>query len=203
MKIVNSNPHFSVNEYGDVYWTKTGTKLKPFIDKDGYYRISYRFKNKTYHIAPHRAVAEMYVKNPKPNKYKIVNHKNSVRTDNHYKNVEWATNKINTNHAHLRDRFDNIKGEKHSQAVLKEDQVREICLFLSQGKGVTEISLLVKQPKHRIDNIKTGKCWRTIALEYGLKLPPAKTKQGIEWLLKEKASLGISEEDLKKDYFVE
>lgn len=203
MKIVTSKPEFSVDMYGNVYWTKTETKLKPFRDKDGYLRVSYRYRDKTYHIAPHRAVAEMYVANPKPGEYKVVNHKDSVRHNNVYTNLEWASNRINTNHAHMRERFNNIKGVNHSHAVLTLEQVKEICHLLSLGKGVAEISLEVNQPKHRISNIKRGKCWREISISYGLVLPPENVKEGIDWLIKEKSSLGISKEDLIKDYLVD
>lgn len=200
MKIVKSKPLFSVDEEGNIYWNKTGTKLAPFEDKDGYLRVTYRISGKSYHIAPHRAVCEMYVLNPKPDEYKFVNHKDSNRKNNSYTNLEWCSARINTNHAHYRGRFSNIKGENHSQAILTENIVKVICSLLSEGYSVSEIHSQTGQPKHRIHNIKSGKCWRDIASSYGLILPEKKKDEGLAWLLKEKESLGVSEELLKHDY---
>jgi hypothetical protein len=45
----------------------------------------------------HQLVATAFIKNPK--KYKVVHHKDSNRSNNHYSNLEWTTQKKNTQYA--------------------------------------------------------------------------------------------------------
>lgn len=66
--------------------------ISPSI-KRGYY--CYIIQKKFYLI--HRLVAEKFIDNP--NKYKIVNHKDGNKINNHYTNLEWCTAKDNVKHA--------------------------------------------------------------------------------------------------------
>lgn len=200
MKILQSKPIFTVDELGNVYLTKSGRKLKPWVDKDGYLRCNTSFNGKNCHIAPHRAVAEAYVENHKPEEYNIVNHKDSNRQNNVPENLEWANARINTNHAHLNNRFQNIKGIHHSQTKMTLDDVHSVCKLLSLGMGTKAISDETGQSAHRVYSIKKGLCWRDIAESYGLKLPPKKEKVGIKYLIEEKKSLGITYEEMVADY---
>ena len=61
--------------------------------------IDYKFgKNgKCSMIGWHRIVAETHI--PNPNKYKVVNHKNGVKSDNRVDNLEWCTQQDNIIHS--------------------------------------------------------------------------------------------------------
>ena len=85
-----SKPHFSVDENANVYWTETGKKLKPFVDKDGYRRYNRHSDGVTYHVAEHRAVAEVFVVNKNPEKYTLVNHIDGNNQNNSILNLEWT-----------------------------------------------------------------------------------------------------------------
>jgi hypothetical protein len=63
-------------------------------EKHGMYMHA-EIRGKVYSV--HRIVAEVFVDNP--NLYDCVNHKDGVRNNNHFKNLEWVSNKANQDHA--------------------------------------------------------------------------------------------------------
>lgn len=79
--------YIKVGHNGDVYNTKTKKYLKKSIDKYGYERVY--IGGKAYLV--HRLVALIYVKRLDVN-YKLVCHKNKVRTDNRAINLMWTNN---------------------------------------------------------------------------------------------------------------
>lgn len=99
-------------------------------DKSGYYRVSFRNKErKTKQFFVHRLVAITFIENPlnKPQ----VNHKDLDKKNNNVENLEWCNNSENIKHAYL----NNIlcqKGSKNNSSKLKEKQVIEI--YKMKGK---------------------------------------------------------------------
>jgi hypothetical protein len=77
---------------------KTGTQktVKPFIDKDGYKRVSLVTNNGRKKFRICRLVAINFVDNPdnKP----FVNHIDCNRSNDHYSNLKWVTASENTIH---------------------------------------------------------------------------------------------------------
>lgn len=91
------NNEYYISEYGDVYSVKNNIILHQFLDKNGYYYISFRSGKEEKKIKIHRIVAETYIENPE-NKPQV-NHKNGIKTKNHKSNLEWATASENTQHS--------------------------------------------------------------------------------------------------------
>lgn len=126
-----------VSEYGDVYGIHDYSKKRIATeDKDGYYRISFKYRKK--HIDEngierkycklfvHRLVALCFVENP--NNYPIVNHKDGNKKNNHYTNLEWCTVQYNNQHAidnHLYN-YRDFKGETNPHNKLKKEDVLKI-----------------------------------------------------------------------------
>ena len=66
--------------------------LKPVLNEHGYETVQLGRKK---HALIHRLVADAFVKNPKPQKYKVINHKDENPRNNRFDNLEWCTQSYN------------------------------------------------------------------------------------------------------------
>jgi hypothetical protein len=75
---------------------RKGKKLRPSMDKYGYYRVvlSHEGIRKTYQV--HRLVAMAFI--PNPYDKETVNHIDGDKTNNNVSNLEWASQKENQSH---------------------------------------------------------------------------------------------------------
>lgn len=93
--------YFSDKE-GNIYSNRRGEivlkKLRK--DKDGYLITSVIDDVKGFETTAraHRIVADCWI--PNPHNKPLVNHKNNIKDDNHYTNLEWVTESENTQHAY-------------------------------------------------------------------------------------------------------
>lgn len=91
---------YLVNNQGDIIAlrNKNGkSRLKPYLDKDGYHRVRLKGKDKSVWIGVHKVVAMAFL--PNPNNYYMVNHKNFKRDDNRVENLEWCSAKYNAKYS--------------------------------------------------------------------------------------------------------
>jgi hypothetical protein len=118
-------PDLEVNKLGQVFCRYRNRIVEPRTDKKGYLRLSVRDpakNNRANTLMAHRAVALAFYPNPK-NKPQV-NHKDGVKSNNHAKNLEWATNK--ENHDHAMENGLVATGIGASKSRFDEEQVREI-----------------------------------------------------------------------------
>lgn len=80
---------YLVNEYGDIYSTKSHKNLKHYIDKDGYHRVDIHKK----HIKVHKLVYLTWI-GVIPKGMQI-NHKDDNKNNNHFSNLYLGTQKEN------------------------------------------------------------------------------------------------------------
>ncbi|HEY3525732.1 MAG TPA: NUMOD4 domain-containing protein [Nitrososphaeraceae archaeon] len=93
-KQIEKAPNYSVSNFGRVRNDVTCNILKPQHDHKGYHRIRIKPIGT---IKVHREVAKAFIANPE-NKPQV-NHKDTNKTNNYFKNLEWMTNLENAIHA--------------------------------------------------------------------------------------------------------
>lgn len=101
---------------------KKGKNLKSSKRNDGYFVVNIsRFRHKR-NWKIHQLVAIHFL--PNPNNFKVINHKNGIKTDNRSENLEWCTQQENSQHAY---------------SVLKRNPVRNNGLKNGYSKPVIDL----------------------------------------------------------------
>lgn len=90
---------YFVSEAGQVFSTVRGFhyRLKPGRTGRGYLSFVMVVGGKKTSLAVHRAVALAFIDNPRG--LRCVNHKDANKRNNHRSNLEWCTQRENTDHA--------------------------------------------------------------------------------------------------------
>lgn len=129
---------------------KIGGELKPKLSKNGYLRICLSKNNLKLWTTAHRIVAITFVSNPfnKPQ----VNHKDGIKTNNWYWNLEWSTGKENIAHA-----VRNGKRKKYTRSKLNEKQVQAIRKYKEISGNI--LSELLDMSPSTISDIRHNKTW--------------------------------------------
>jgi hypothetical protein len=139
---------------------KMGHTLRQFPGKDGYLRFTTFQNGHWQQVSTHVMVCSAF-HGPRPEWADLVAHGNGDKTDNHAENLRWAT--YLENEADKRSHGRNLAGERHHQAKLTADQVREIRSrpagrgtgrALAREFGVTEAN---------ISAIRRGRAWRHLS----------------------------------------
>ena len=119
----NSNCQY-VSEDGRIFSIYNGflKQLKTGMHEDGYVKADHSINGKLIYTSMHREVAKAFIPNPK--NLPQVNHKDGVKTNNHYTNLEWVT--LQENNLHCCRVLGHRTGSKHTQSKFTEDQIRDI-----------------------------------------------------------------------------
>jgi len=148
-------PNYKISDNGFVI-NRSGLKMKPFVDKDGYLRVRLSNNGKKKTFAIHRLVCSHFVIN-NLNKAEV-NHKDGNKENNSASNLEWVTRSENTKHAYSTG-LKSALGSFNGAAKLTEDLIPTIRLKINEGYKQKEIAKLYGLDQSTISNIKTGKLW--------------------------------------------
>lgn len=101
--------------------------LKQTISKKGYVVVRLTKNNQEYDYKVHRLVAYAFLPKPLLNQTQV-NHKDGVKHNNYFENLEWCTNQENQIHAYTTglNKVVPVYGEQTSGAKLKDKDIKEI-----------------------------------------------------------------------------
>lgn len=119
---------YSIDEYGNVYSYKSRRYISQQKHKDGYFYVGLCKDGKRKVFAVHRLVALHFIENK--NGFPQVNHKDENKQNNEACNLEWCTEKYNTNYGTARTR----QAGKISKAVVCVETGE---IFMSQKDAAT------------------------------------------------------------------
>jgi hypothetical protein len=138
-----------------------GGLLKLNTKWSGYPRVKLTRNSEYTKHSVHRLVAEAFL--PNPDNKPCVNHKNGIRTDNYYHNLEWATYQENSQHAVDTGLNSGPKGEKCGNSKLKEEEVLKICYMVDYGELTQkQIAKIFGISNITVSNISRGNSWSHI-----------------------------------------
>lgn len=125
---------YRISTYGRLSNNFTNKILKPHIDKDGYERIELVTYDGGKKFYIHRLVAFHYVDGYEEGL--LVNHKDSIRNHNFYKNLEWVNPQGNTDHGMTHGFI-----KPHYGVTNKYDKkfIIKICELLELGYSTKDI----------------------------------------------------------------
>ncbi len=124
---VRSIDRYATNSIGVQYFYK-GTLLTPIRERRGYLRVGFGWKKRSEYI--HRLVAEAFIPNQNPIELTQVNHKNEDKTDNRVENLEWCTNRYNSNYG--------TRGSRIGSGLSVEVNQYDLCgNFIRSFKSLT------------------------------------------------------------------
>lgn len=113
---------YKVSNLGNVYSYYVNRVLKPGAHEDGYKFVILKKDKKGSFKTIHRLVAEAFIKNPNPDEFLIVNHKDENPENNSVDNLEWCDYLYNVtyNNAHIK------RGKQISKTVYAYDNTGKL-----------------------------------------------------------------------------
>ena len=141
----------------------------------GYLDVGLHKEGKYKRCRVHRLVAEAFIDNPE-NKPEV-NHDDGDKTNNHVRNLYWATRKENMDHA-VATGLLNVKGENNYINKLTQEEVKNIISTLQNtNQSIISIAKDYNINRQSIYNINTGISWSWLLPETQRPIRPIQYKK--------------------------
>ena len=163
-KKIKGYSHYRIYKNGRIYSEFINRYITPTEDSSHYLQntlVDDNGNRKT--IKTHRLVAIAFL--PNPENLPDVNHKDFNRRNNNVENLEWWTEKYNTQYT-SKYNLDINKESYMKLSPLTEEHVLLIPTLLNYGFSVKLISRLYRVGHITIRNIVSGKTWRWLKLNF-------------------------------------
>lgn len=163
-KKIKGYSHYRIYNNGRIYSEFINRYITPTEDSSKYLQntlVDDNGNRKT--MKTHRLVAMAFL--PNPENLSDINHKDFNRHNNNVDNLEWCTEKYNTQYT-AKYNLVNNKESYMKMSPLTEEQVLLIPTLLNYGFSVKLISKLYKVGHITIRNIITNKTWRWLKLNF-------------------------------------
>lgn len=144
---------YYVSEFGRI--KNSHFIFNPVINKDGYYQCCLRNDGVKRNFVLHRLIALTFI--PNPDNYPVVNHLDGNKLNCAKNNLEWATVKMNVNHA-IETGIYNPFGENNNNSSISNKMVYEIKRMLLYGESSRKIASVLQVGRSAVQHIKKGRC---------------------------------------------
>lgn len=156
----SENPIYEISSDGRVFshnYKNSGRRkeLRQRLDRYGYPIVFMSSNGRKYKRTVHRLVAFAFLGNPIAERTHV-NHKNGVRHDNDFTNLEWVTHQENVQHSWK------VNGRKHSESRVKA----HIALFTGESNPVAKLT--TEQVLEIKDKRRNGATLKELSAEYGV-----------------------------------
>lgn len=129
-------------------------------NSNGYRTVSLvKDKNKTTFLV-HILVGSLFIPNPENKPY--INHKDGMRWNNHFLNLEWSTNSENQLHSYKMLGNKAVNGERNGQSKLKREDIITLRMMADSGYTEKEIASHFNVSKSLVGLIKNNKRWNHV-----------------------------------------
>jgi hypothetical protein len=151
-RIINNYPNYDISNFGVVRNRNTGRLLSGSIGNHGYPSICLSSKGTKNTLLIHRLVAQAFIDNP--NEYDCIDHIDRVKTNNHYKNLRWATHSMN-----MRNRKSHGKVDITGISFGTRDKCYRVTINDDDGKRITK-HFAVSKYGNKARALQYAKMWR-------------------------------------------
>lgn len=163
---------YLVSSYGRIfsvnYHMQKGIvhEMSSKINSHGYLHLILYNNGKKYNCRVNRLVGIAFKKNDDYYTKNEVNHKNSIRTDNHAWNLYWCTSKENVDYSFKKGNRKIEYGENSNRSNYKNKDIEKVCKLLVKGFTYKEISKKTGVSYDTIVNILYKRQWTIISDKY-------------------------------------
>ena len=130
IRMITGHENYAVTDDGRVFNIVTGNQLEQHATKKGYMMV--KLDNEK-GMSVHRLVTLMFIPNKFPDLYDQVNHKDGVKSNNNFSNLEWTNNSGNQLHAYRLGLQARPSGEEKTNSKITNEQAHEICRILQEN----------------------------------------------------------------------
>lgn len=187
--------NYIIYSNGRIFNLIKGEYIKPYLDKYGYEKISYKGRA----TSVHKIVISAFKNKPKTLQDPTIDHIDGNILNNDISNLRWLERSENSS-----CRKNKGQGELNHEAILTNDNVIEICKLLQKGFQIKDIAKMYNVDKSTISCIKRKKSWTSISKDYEFEIRKIKTKDDAQKQRDEIISFlkqGIEPKDIiKKGY---
>ena len=173
--VPNIMPIYWVSNIGNVYNAHLNRYfIRNNVQPDKYVRLCFKSINGGFiYESVHRLVCMAFNGMPlEPNME--VDHVNCIKSCNYELNLEWVTSQENKLRA-VKNNLHHI-GEDYYKAILTNDEVKEICIMLTNGVPVKEIAYIMEEKikpriypgglKSLIYSILYRESWKSVSMDF-------------------------------------
>lgn len=132
--------------------------MKPTLNKDGYWIISFGVFGKRVQKTLHQLILET-VKGPRP-VGSVVRHLNGNKLDNRIENLTWGTPGDNNRDTSKHGK--STRGSRSWNAVFTEKLVKKLKVKLAAGASLTALATELGVSKQALSHIKAGRTWKHV-----------------------------------------